>query len=141
MVLEWARTGADEHPVTERAASPPPTWLQDQWDAADARAARWRWRGFIAASAMWVFPSLFVWLLVVRSLTGGPTGAPSSGGLLDGDMGALGTFALAVIVEATAVGVLAGIARWAIGTWRVAWALGVAATVWAQLLASAWVIV
>lgn len=133
-------TDADEDAMTERAASSPPLWLQDQWDAADIRASRWRTLGFVVAAALWMFPSLFVWLLFVSSLAGGPIDSSPPDGLLDGGTLAFGTLAFSVILEATAAGGLVGIARWAFRTWRVAWVFGLAATVWAQLLVSAWVL-
>jgi hypothetical protein len=126
--------------MTERAASPPPLWLQDQWDAADARASRWRMRGLVLAAAVWAFPSLFVWFLLVTSLTGWQ-GEHGFEGLLDGSADGLATFVLAMIVELAAAGGLVLTARWALVARRAAWVTGLGATLLAQALATAVVLV
>ncbi len=121
--------------MTERAASSPPLWLQDQWDAADARASRWRVRGLVLAAALWVFPSLFVWFLLVTSLTGW-NGENGFEGVLDGSADGLATFTLALIIELAAAGGLVLTARWALAAGRAAWVVGLGATTWAQVLAT-----
>jgi hypothetical protein len=127
---------ADETVMPDRMPAPVPLWLQDQHDAADARASRWRLVGFGVAAAVWAFPSLFVWFFLVVGFGGwsGENGATE--GAVSG--GADGVIALAwgVLIEVGAAGALMATARWAIGPTRVAIGMGLASTVWLQLLVS-----
>jgi hypothetical protein len=127
--------------MTDREPATALLWLQDQHDAADRRASAWRIVGLVAASALWAFPSLFVWLLLVVGLFGWSAESSATDGVLSGSTGGLPALLWGALIEVGVAAALVGIARWALGPTRVAVAVGLLATVWVQALVSVGVLV
>ena len=122
--------------MSDRRPAPAPLWLQDQHDAADARAGRWRVLGFIIAGAVWALPSLFVWLFLVVGLAGWSGEHSETEGLLSGSTEGISALLLGTLLEVASAAALVGTARWALGRTRTAVAVGLVATVWLQTLVS-----